>query len=88
MKLLFLRLVLILGALSHDVLHTGKQSEEKKKLTFNPPSVPVVIGSRRSRSLPNHSLLSIFPFVDTPLCILQEGFAESVLQICKLTATG
>lgn len=78
MKLLFLRLVLILGALLTMSCIQENKEKEKKKLTFNPPSVPVVIGSQEEAvHYQTIHYWDHFPFEDS-LCITQEGFADQV----------
>lgn len=56
----------------------GNKEKEKKKLTFNPPSVPVVIGSQEEAvHYQTIHYWDHFPFEDS-LCITQEGFADQV----------
>jgi hypothetical protein len=78
MKPLFLRSVLLIPALIIMSCIRGNKENERKPLTFDPPSVPVVIGSQEEAI--HYQTLHYwdhFPFEDS-LCIIQEGFADQV----------
>ncbi|MFA5301557.1 MAG: DUF5106 domain-containing protein [Bacteroidales bacterium] len=78
MKLLFLRSVLLVPALITMSCIQGNKENERKPLTFNPPSVPVMIGSKEEAV--HYQTLHYwdhFPFEDS-LCIIQKDFADQV----------
>ncbi|HOO42074.1 MAG TPA: DUF5106 domain-containing protein [Bacteroidales bacterium] len=78
MKLLFLRLVLISAAIITTSCIRGNKEKESKPLIFQPPSVPVVIGSQEEAiHYQTVHYWDHFPFEDS-LCIIQEGFADQV----------
>ncbi len=78
MKLRFLRPVLILLALITVSCIRGNKENARKPLTFNPPSVPLMIGSQEEAiHFQTIHYWDHFPFEDS-LCIIQEGFADQV----------
>ncbi len=78
MKLLFRRPVIILLALITVSCVRGNKEKEHKPLTFNPPSIPVMIGSQEEaiRYQTVH-YWDHFPFEDS-MCIIQKGFVDQV----------